>query len=71
MNRFSDACREFSLTISLKKTEMMGQNVDNPPEITISNYVLEVVHQFTYLGSTISDNREQRNNGLDGNTARA
>jgi hypothetical protein len=38
MNRFSEACREFSLTISLKKTEVMSQNVDNTPEITISNY---------------------------------
>jgi hypothetical protein len=44
------------LTISLKKTEVMGQNVDKPPKITISNYVLEVIHQFTYLGTTITDN---------------
>jgi hypothetical protein len=42
MSRFSEACREFSLTISLKKTEVMGQNVDKPPEITISNYVLSL-----------------------------
>jgi hypothetical protein len=33
----------------------MGQNVEKPPKITISNYVIEVVHQFTYLGSTITD----------------
>ena len=35
---------------------MLGQDVDTPPVITINNYELEVLHQFTYLGSTISDN---------------
>ena len=39
MSRFSDACQKFSL----KKTQVMGQD-----------YVLEVVHDFVYLGSTIS-----------------
>ena len=34
----------------------MGQDVDNPPVITIDNYKLDVVRQFTYLGSTISEN---------------
>ena len=35
---------------------MLGQDVDTPPIITIANYQLEVVHEFTYLGSTITDN---------------
>lgn len=30
--------------------------MDTPPVITIDNHVLDVVHQFTYLGSTISNN---------------
>ena len=47
---------DFSLTISLKKTNMMGQEVKQPPVITVDNYELEVMHQFMYLGSTITDN---------------
>ena len=43
-------------SLSLKKTNVLGQDVNTPPFITIDNYKLEVVHQFTYLGSTISDN---------------
>ncbi|GFR59740.1 hypothetical protein ElyMa_005390900 [Elysia marginata] len=53
---FADACREFSLTISLKKTNIMGQNVDTIPTITIDEHMLEVVDKFTYLDSTISNN---------------
>ena len=56
MDRLSQACKDFGLTISLKKANVMGQDVDTPPVITIDNYKLDVVHQFTYLGSTISDN---------------
>ena len=56
MDRFSHACRDFALTISLKKTNVLGQDVDTPPVTTIDNYQLEVVHEFTYLGSTITDN---------------
>ena len=36
MNHFSKACQDFGLTISLKKTQVMGQGVDSPPSITIS-----------------------------------
>jgi len=35
---------------------MLGQDVDTPPVIIINNYELEGVHQFTYLGSAISNN---------------
>ena len=55
MRRFSEACKHFGLTISRKKTQVMGQGVPDPPVITISNHQLEVVHDFVYLGSTISD----------------
>ena len=55
MTRFSDACQDFGLTISLKKTQVMGQYVDSPPVITINDHELDVVHDFVYLGSTISD----------------
>ena len=55
MNHFSKACQDFGLTISLKKTQVMGQGEDSPPSITISTQELEVVHDFVYLGSTISD----------------
>ena len=42
MNRFSKACQNFGLTISLKKTQLMGQGVVSPPSITISTQELEV-----------------------------
>ena len=38
------------------ETDVLGQDVDTPPTITTENYKYEVVHQFTHLGSTISDN---------------
>ena len=55
MDRFSNACREFGLTISQKKTQVMGQGVEAPPCIKIEEYELEAVHEFVYFGSTISD----------------
>ena len=48
VNRFAHACREFGLTISLKKTKVSS--------IKINDYILEVVEDFTYLGSIISNN---------------
>lgn len=41
--------------ISLKKTNVLRQNVDVPPIIT-TDYKLEVVNQFMHLGSMISSN---------------
>ena len=43
------------LTISLKKTQVMSQDVEHPSSISIADYELEAVHEFVYLGSTISD----------------
>ena len=56
MDRFSHACKEFGLTISIKKTNVMGQDVPSPPAVTIDNVVLDVTNHFTYLGSTITSN---------------
>ena len=56
MDRFSHACREFRLTISIKKTNVMGQDVPSPPAIRIDNEELAVTDHFTYLGSTITSN---------------
>ena len=53
MDRFSQVCKDFGLTISLKKTKFLGQDTMELPAITIE---LDVVEQFTYLGSTIIDN---------------
>ena len=46
MTRFSDACQDFGLTISLKKTQVMGQNTDSPPAISINDHELDVIHDF-------------------------
>ena len=54
MDCFSKACEDFRLTISLKKTNVMNQDTENVPDITINNYQLEAVNEFTYLGSTIT-----------------
>ena len=52
---FSDACQDFGLTISLKKTQVMGQDVDSPPATSTNDHELDVIHDFIYLDSTISD----------------
>ena len=56
MECFSQTCKDFGLTISLKKTNVLGQDTETPPVITIDDYEPDVVCQFTYLGSTITDN---------------
>lgn len=56
MTHFSQACKDFDLAISLEKTTMMGQEVVAPLIITIDDYEQDVIHRFTYLGSTIIDN---------------
>ena len=49
MNRFSHACKQFGLTISLKKTNVMGQDTDDPPSMSIDGHHLEAVESFTRL----------------------
>ena len=56
MDRFSHACREFELTIGIKKTNVKCQDVIAPPSINMDNVTLDVVDQFIYLGSTITSN---------------
>lgn len=47
---------QFGLTIGLRTTNIMCQDVDRTPAITIGDYTLEAVDSFTYIGSTISSN---------------
>ena len=56
LNQFSNACEAFRLTIGLKKTRVMCQGNEDTPALTIEDYTLEAVSQFTYLGSTTSNN---------------
>ena len=56
LGRFSDACRHFGLTISLAKTQVMGQDIKKISSLFIHNYKAEVVHEYVYPGSTITDN---------------
>ena len=46
---------DFGLTISLAKTQVMVQDIKKIPSLFIHNYKLEIVHEFVYLGSTITD----------------
>ena len=56
ISQFAHVCKEFGLTISIKKTYVMGQDTPAPPSISIDDEVLEVTDHFTYLGSTVSSN---------------
>ena len=56
MDCFSLACKDFGLTINQNKTNVLGQNTEAPPVITIDDNELNAVCQFTYLGFTITDN---------------
>jgi hypothetical protein len=58
MDKFSQACDNFGLTISTKKTEVLFQPAPgkpyHAPTVTVRGQNLEAVEQFTYLGSTLS-----------------
>ncbi|RXN06695.1 cytoplasmic phosphatidylinositol transfer 1-like protein [Labeo rohita] len=54
MDRFAHACKEFGLTISIKKTHVKGQGVLATPSNCIDNEKLEITHQFIYPGSTVT-----------------
>ena len=60
VDKFSDACNNFGLTISKKKTEVMHQPAPGKPytepSISIDGQQLNAVDRFTYLGSTLSRN---------------
>jgi hypothetical protein len=54
MDRFSSACTDFGMTISLKKTTVLLQGVNVPQQINIGSCNVEAVDHFVYLGSKIS-----------------
>ena len=56
MDRLSKACKEFALTISIKKTEVMAQDAEITSSIYNDGSSLSVVDNFKYLRSTISRN---------------
>ncbi len=56
ISSFARASDEFGLAISLKKSNVMGQDVSSTPCISIGHHTLETVEDFTYLGSTIFSN---------------
>ena len=55
---FAEAAELFGLKVSLKKTEVLHQpapwELDHLPHITTGVTELKTVHQFSYLGCTIS-----------------
>ena len=59
VSRFSDAAKNFGLTISLKKTEVLYQppppEAYSLPHIGLDGTNLNAVEHFTYLGSVISN----------------
>ena len=59
VNCFSDTANNFSLTISLKKTEVLHQphphEAYSPPHISINGTNLSAMEHYTYLGSVISN----------------
>ena len=59
VKRFSDAAKNFGLTVSLKKSEVLCQPPPrvayNPPDISIDGSNLNAVEHFTYLGIVISN----------------
>ena len=48
LDRYSKACDEFRLTISLKTTTRVTQDAE-PTHININNYEIEVFNQFKYF----------------------
>ena len=58
MDLVSQACDNYYLTISKKKTEVVYQPAPgkpcSEPTITVNEQSLHVVDKFTYLGSALS-----------------
>ena len=47
INRFAHACSQFGLTISIKKTNILGQDVSSAPSISIGDCTLDVVEDLS------------------------
>ena len=56
MDRLSHAFKEVGLTISIKKTKVMGQGIVSSLSINIGDVTLDAVDRFTYLGSIVVSN---------------
>ena len=56
MAKAVDELREFGLTFSLKKNNIMVQDVSKTTNMAIGLFTLEAVQDFTYLSSTITRN---------------
>ena len=60
VDKFAEACTNFSLMISIKKTEVMLQPATGKtyiePSITINGRCLKAVNKFIHLGNTLSRN---------------
>ena len=56
LNRFSHACKELCLIINIKKSKVMGQDVDNPPNVMTDGTSLDIMNPFTYIGAIITSN---------------
>jgi len=55
IDRLNDACKDFALCISVKKTVILAQgNVPIARPITLNGQPLEIVQKFCYLGSTVT-----------------
>lgn len=48
-------CLQRIWSYHLKKTEILGQDISGIPNIWIDDHKLQVVEEFTYLGSTVID----------------
>ena len=57
-NRFAASCRDFGLTISTRKTDVMFQPAPqqpySEPRIIVDGETLNAVDDLSYLGSTVS-----------------
>ena len=56
LDQLSKACNYFGLISSLRKTTIRHLGSEAMPAKTIKDYTLEIISQFTYVGSTVSDN---------------
>ena len=64
MDKFSEACDAFGLTISIKKTEVLHQPApgspsdQEPPVIMVKGQPLRTVNKFVYLGSALTSDAQ-------------